>query len=275
MLSASLTDIHFSYLDLETTGLDPYSGDRICEISILKTKGEKVVDTIETLINPGRSISTRAASINRISDDMVRKAPFFRDIALNVSKILMNSVIVAHNAKFDLEFLHLEFNNLKLTPPENKVVDTFGIARRYYSFPSNSLVEIARCLGISTLSSHRAFADVRITKQVFEYFLRDLERRGRRIKSLKDVLKLPGGTVEIEGPRNFVMPPEIEEALRKQGKLQIRYLSAYSDTTTTRIIEPIEVNLSRTNTYVLAYCHLRKQRCNFRLDRILEVKNIP
>ncbi|MDA2918184.1 WYL domain-containing protein [Desulfobacterota bacterium AH_259_B03_O07] len=274
MLSTSLTDIHFSYLDVETTGLDPYSGDRICEISIVKTRGKKVFDKFETLINPGRIIPTRAASIHRITDDMVMKAPFFRDIALNVRNILENSIIVAHNAKFDLEFLHLEFNNLKLVPPENKVVDTFGIAKRYYSFPSNSLVEIAKCLGISTLSNHRAFADVRITIQVFEYFLRDLKRGGMRIKSLKDVLKLSGSSVKIEGPKNLVIPPEIEEALRIKGRLKIRYLSAYSDTTTTRIIEPIEVNLSRRNTYVLAYCHLRKQRCNFRLDRILEVKYI-
>ncbi len=77
MLSTSLTDIHFSYLDVETTGLDPYSGDRICEISIVKTSGEKVFDKFETLINPGRTIPTRAASINRITDDMVMKAPFF------------------------------------------------------------------------------------------------------------------------------------------------------------------------------------------------------
>ncbi len=80
--------------------------------------------------------------------------------------------------------------------------------------------------------------------------------------------------MKIEGPKNLVLPPEIDEALRIKGKLQIRYLSAYGDITTRRIIEPIELNLSRRNTYLLAYCHLRKGRRSFRLDRILEIKNI-
>ncbi len=264
----------FAYLDVETTGLDPYSGDRICEIAILKTKGEKEVERIETLINPGRAISIRAASINGITDQMVRKAPFFRDVAKRIQELLQDSIVVAHNARFDIGFLHLEFNNIKLTPPENKVIDTLAISRRYYNFPSNNLGDIARSIGISTIHEHRAFADVRIMKGVFEYFLTDLSRRGMRIKKLKDILKLPGVSVELTIPKELVLPPEIEEALMSKGKVQITYLSAYGDTTTTRVIEPIEVSLSRSNTYVLAYCHLRKERCNFRLDRILEIKNV-
>jgi DNA polymerase III epsilon subunit-like protein len=154
------------------------------------------------------------------------------------------------------------------------VLDTLKIARRYYDFPSNNLGDIARYIGISTLSEHRAFADVRITKDVFEFFISDLTRRGIRIKSLKDILKLQGEPLKFDRPSEVVLPQAIEGALRTKGKLQITYLSAYSDFTTTRIIEPIEVNLRKSNTYLLAYCHLRKERCSFRLDRILEVKSV-
>jgi hypothetical protein len=136
------------------------------------------------------------------------------------------------------------------------------------------LGKIARYLGISTVGEHRAFADVRVTNEIFEYFLMDLERRGMRVDSLKDVLKLQGKPVSFERSNEFVLPPAIEEALRSKGKLQIRYLSAYKDTTTTRIIEPVEVNVSGSYTYVIAFCHLRKEKSSFRLDRILEIKNI-
>jgi len=274
MLCNNDEDIEFTFLDIETTGLDPFVGDKMCEIAILKTRGCKVLDRLETLVNPGISIPPKASSINRISNDMVKKSPFFRNIAFKVKSILEDSIIVAHNARFDLGFLFVEFNNLKLSPPENTVLDTLRIARRYYDFPSNNLGDIARSIGISTLSEHRAFADVRITKDVFEFFISDLNRRGIRIKSLKDILKLQGEPLKFDRPSEVVLPQAIEGAIRTRGKLQITYLSAYSDVTTKRIIEPIEVNLRRSNTYLLAYCHLRKEKCSFRLDRILEVKNV-
>ena len=274
MLSGNDQEVEFAFLDIETTGLDPLIGDKMCEIAILKTRGHRVSDRLATLVNPGISIPPRASSINRITDDMVRNAPFFRNIAFRVKNLLQNSIIVAHNARFDLAFLFVEFKNLKLSPPESTVLDTLKIARRYYDFPSNNLGDIARYIGISTLSEHRAFADVRITRDVFEYFIRDLKRRGIRIKSLKDILRLQGDPLKFDGPSEVVLPQPIEGALRTKGKLQITYLSAYSDVTTTRIIEPIEVNLGKGNVYLLAYCHLRKERCSFRLDRILEMKNV-
>jgi len=274
LLSNNNQEIEFAFLDIETTGLDPFMGDKMCEIAILKTRGYRVLDRLETLVNPGISIPPRASSIHRITDDMVRKSPFFRNIAFKVKTFLEGAIVIAHNARFDLGFLFVEFNNLKLSPPENTVLDTLKIARRYYDFPSNNLGDIARDIGISTLSEHRAFADVRITKEVFEFFISDLKRRGIRIKSLKDILKLQGEPLKFDPPSGLILPQAIEGALRTKGKLQITYLSAYSDVTTTRIIEPIEVNLRKSNTYLLAYCHLRKERCSFRLDRILEVKNV-
>ncbi|MGH7791251.1 MAG: exonuclease domain-containing protein [Thermodesulfobacteriota bacterium] len=274
MIPKNLEEITFAFLDVETTGLDPYWGDRICEIAVLKTKGTKILDRFETLVNPGRTIPLQAASVNGITDDMVKNAPFFRDIAWNVMNSLKDSVIVAHNAPFDLGFLLAELSIIKLSPPENDVIDTLSIARRYYSFPSNSLGNIARHLGISTVAEHRAFGDVRITRQVFEYFLMNLERRGLRVESLKYVLKLQGRPVSLNASAELVLPPTIEEALRIKGKLRIIYLSAYNDTTTTRLIEPLEVSMNRRYTYIIAYCHLRKDKCTFRLDRILEAKKV-
>ncbi len=274
MLSKGLDEITFAFLDVETTGLDPYLGDKICEIAILKTKDGKVLDKFETLINPGRAIPLQAASVNGITDHMVKRAPFFRDVAWDVLNSLKDSVVVAHNARFDLGFLFSELSSIKLSPPENEVIDTLSIARRYYNFPSNSLGKIARYLGISTVGEHRAFGDVKITKEVFEYFIMNLERRGIRIERLRDVLKLQARPVSSEVTDRLVLPPSIEEALRVKGKLQIKYLSGYKDTTTTRVIEPLDVNVNTTYTYVIAYCHLRKERCSFRLDRILEAKKI-
>ncbi len=272
MLSQNPSEVYFAFLDVETTGLDPVSGDKICEIAVIKTIDGQVADEFVTIVNPGRNIPERAISIHGITQVMVNRAPLFRDIAKDLLDFLNDTVIVAHNAKFDLEFLRSELKNLNQPLPENEVIDTLGIARRYYSFPSNSLGEIARYIGLPIDEEHRALADVTTTKDIFEYFLKDLERRGIRLKRLKDILKLQGKSVELQTTNELVLPTEIEQALRDKGKLEIKYLSAYKEETSVRVIEPFDISVSKANTYIHAYCHLRKRRCTFRLDRILGIK---
>ncbi len=272
MLSQNPSEVFFAFLDVETTGLDPVSGDKICEIAVIKTIDGQVADEFVTIVNPGRNIPERAISIHGITQVMVNHAPLFRDIAKDLLDFLNDTVIVAHNAKFDLEFLRSELKNLNQSLPENEVIDNLGIARRYYSFPSNSLGEIARYIGLPIDEEHRALADVTTTKDIFEYFLKDLERRGIRLKRLKDILKLQGKSVELQTTNELVLPTEIEQALRDKGKLEIKYLSAYEEETSVRVIEPFDISVSKANTYIHAYCHLRKQRCTFRLDRILGIK---
>lgn len=268
------SEVCFSFLDVETTGLDPASGDRVCEIAIVKSLNGEIVDRFVTLINPGIAIPPRAAAIHGITDNMVKRAPFFRQVSDDVLGILKDSVVVAHNAAFDLAFLKSELKNLREPLPNYNVIDTLGIARRYYEFPSNSLGKIAKSIGIRTECEHRALADVLTTKRVFEYFITDLSRRGIRLKRLKDVLKLQGKAVELKTTNELVLPRELEDALRAKGKLRIKYLSAYKEETSTRVIEPFEISVSKASTYIHAFCHLRKERCTFRLDRILDIKAV-
>ena len=274
MLSDTPSQVPFVFVDVETTGLDPLQGDKICEIAALKTINGDVVEEFSTLVNPGRSIPQSAVSVHGITDVMVMRSPLFREIAKDLLDFVADTVIVAHNARFDLEFLDVELGNLRLGIPESCVVDTLGIARRYYTFPSNSLGQIAKYIGLPAESEHRALADVRTTKNIFEYFLMDLGRRGIRLKRLKDILKLQGKTVSLQSRNELILPVEIEEALRVKGKLQIKYLSAYNEETTTRVIEPLEISFSKQSTYIHAFCHLRKERCTFRLDRILDMKAV-
>ncbi len=272
MLSQNPSEVYFAFLDVETTGLDPLSGDKVCEIAVVKTIDDQIVDEFVTLVNPGRTIPQRAVSIHGITDAMVRSAPLFRDIANDLLDFLSNTIIVAHNAKFDLEFLRTELSNFNLTLPDYEVIDTLRIARRYYNFPSNSLGDIAKNVGVLVDKQHRALADVMTTKDILQFFLKDLGDRGIRLKRLKDILKLQGKSVELRKTNELILPTEIEQALRDKSKLEIEYLSAYKEETSTRVIEPFDISVSKANTYIHAYCHVRKERCTFRLDRILGIK---
>jgi DNA polymerase-3 subunit epsilon len=269
-LSVPLDRVIFAVLDVETTGLSPAFGDRICEVAVLRCRGGRELARFHTLVNPLRSISPGAFAVNHIRDEDVIDAPLFRDVAPRLLEALGDSVIVAHNAPFDLGFLAWELGLGSLPPVENPIVDTLALARRCYSFPSNSLQNVAYYLGIDTQGEHRALADVVTTKGVLDRFLADLADRG--VHTLGDVLEAQGGDVLAPGVEVVALPPQIDEALRTEGRLELRYVSAWGEETQ-RVVKPLYVAAYGGNLYLRAFCHLRNGERTFRLDRIIEMRS--
>ncbi len=266
---SSLDEITFAFLDVETTGLHPHFGDRICEVGILRCKKDEVEDSFESLINPGRSISPGASAVNGITDDMVKDKPKFSEIAGDLLKRLEGAAIVCHNAPFDLGFLGVQLKILRLPPPTNPVLDTLSLARKHYSFPSNSLGRVAGYLGIKMENEHRAMGDALATKDIFKVFLKDFRKRG--VETLEGLLDLQGGSVPYPGTEEVFLPPIIDEAVRSRERVKIRYLSSYGQETI-RSVEPIQATVYGDYIYLVAYCHLCKEERTFRLDRILEME---
>src|SRR6266478_1457067 len=97
-----LSSARFAFLDLETTGLSPWFGDRICEVGIVLTEGRRIKATYQQLVNPQCLLSPAAASTNGLADDDLHEAPFFSEIASAVASHLQDTVLVCHNAQFDL-----------------------------------------------------------------------------------------------------------------------------------------------------------------------------
>ena len=151
----------FNFIDVETTGLAP-ENDRVCEVALIGFKGGVRVSHFASLINPGCPIPATASAVNGITDDMVRSSPAFSSVAPMLLDLLEGSVVVAHNAAFDLGFLKMELKRLGLKLPELPVVDTLEIARRHYKFTNNRLGTIAKELDIPAGGWHRALADVEI-----------------------------------------------------------------------------------------------------------------
>ncbi len=284
---ARLRDLTYAIVDVETTGLSSRLGDRICEVAVVLTRHGQVVDQLQTLVNPGRSISYGASAVNGITDRMVRDAPPFRKVAARVLEMLDGAVLVGHNASFDLSFLSAELQAAGYKPPDNPVVDTLALARRCYSFRSNKLGEVARSLGIQTVGLHRALADATITWYVLKHFIHDLQSQG--IFTLADLIRVQGALtplggwfnsptpplMEWDGKDAFCpiqgLPPVIEQAMRAQTALRIRYKGSDGQHSE-RIVEPRKVTLRETATYLVAYCHLKHEERTFRLDRIVELK---
>ncbi len=266
----SIDDLPLVFLDVETTGLTPRYGDRICEIAVVRSRLDLVQMTFATLVNPERAISPSAAAVNGLRDEDVRDAPRFAEVADVVLRVMRDAVLVCHNAPFDLGFISVEMRRAGrefCLPP---VLDTLQIARRCYSFASNSLSRVASTLGVPTPNAHRALSDVMTTREVFNCFIEDQWKKG--IRTLGDFQSLQGELFVVAASGADVpLPPTITEALASGRRLFLKYVDSRGEKTE-RWVTPQEISGVGEALSLVAFCHLRKERRMFRLDRIVEMR---
>jgi DNA polymerase-3 subunit epsilon len=258
----SLDSQIFAVVDVETTGLSPAYGDRVCEVGIVRAMGDEVLDTYQTLVNPQRPISPGASRVNGLRDAHVRAAPLFAEIAGEVLSRIDGAALVCHNAPFDLGFLEAELSRLHFTWAPRQVFDTLAMARRYFNFYSNSLGAVAESLGIETPQAHRALGDALTTFEVFRHFQRQLSRQGQ---------DFGGGYRPVRAQvEPAILPPEIQEAVDHEQDILITYIDAKGEETV-RLITPRRVTEMNGYVYMVAYCHMRQAERQFRLDRIARI----
>ena len=111
--------------DTETTGLDPFTGDRLLEIGCIELiNNKRTGNYFHEIINPERDIPEDAVRIHGISNDKVIGKPIFKDIIDKFIEFVADSPLIAHNAPFDMKFLHYEFELLGYKKLENTVIDS-------------------------------------------------------------------------------------------------------------------------------------------------------
>lgn len=182
-----LCDVKFACLDTETTGLSPQEGGKICEIAVSVTQNGRPLETFTTLINPGCPMHPDVIAIHGITNEMVKTAPSFAQIAPQLLTLLDGCVLVAHNAKFDLSFLQAECENCGLSLGQRPVLDTLLLARKSGLFQRNNLGFVAQQLGIDARGCHRAMADTKMAEQVLYYFMKHLATQG--VSTLDDLMQ--------------------------------------------------------------------------------------
>jgi DNA polymerase III subunit epsilon len=258
-----LASAKFAFLDLETTGLSPWFGDRICEVGIVLTEGKRIKNTYETLVNPGRELSPAAASTNRLTQEALRKAPPFSVVYREVEAWLRDAIVVSHNAPFDLQFLDSEFRRLGREIEIPNLADTLAIARQVVQVPSYSLVSLAEAFHVDKVEAHRALADALTDRMVFFALMEAARPTGKTIQDFLGIYNSPARPNEA-----IQLPVELAEAIASGKRLFISYIDSDGGKTD-RWITPTEVLGLADYIYLRAYCHLRQAERNFRLDRIV------
>ncbi len=256
--------------DVETTGLDPRQGDKICEIAAIKLIENRKVDQFHSLVNPERPISSGAYRVNQITDEMVKDAPTITVILPQFLSFIEGSVLVAYNIGFDLGFIGRETEEKGETLPP-VLVDVLTLARKLMPqigrFP---LGHVAESLGISFPQRHRALADVEVTAKIFGHFLSILKANGAKKVGEVSEASRPGSHFIKEINHQKILA--IEEALEGGKKVKIRYHSTWTSLITEREITPKAIQREYDKTYIVAHCYLRNEERSFRLDSILEVQ---
>jgi DNA polymerase-3 subunit epsilon len=264
-----LSDTTFALLDVETTGLSPAYGHRVCEVACLCVRGDVEIARFESLVDPQRPISEGAYHVNHITPQMLAGAPTFDAIAGPLLALMQDAVLVAHNAPFDLGFLAAELEIAQLPPPEGQVIDTLALARRTYNFSRNGLSVLASALGLETGLAHRAMGDVWTTYQLLDRILADLGNRWG-VTTVSQLIAFQGGPIPYPQPRVLPLPPTIAEALESGGRVQMRYVDAHGQETI-RAIRPLRVHEQRGLLYLVAHCYRADALRTFRLDRVIEL----
>ncbi|MFQ5594079.1 MAG: exonuclease domain-containing protein [Anaerolineae bacterium] len=260
----------FAFLDVETTGLKPARGHRVCEIAVVRTVGRLETRRFSSLVNPGRPIGAGARAVNGISDSMVADAPHFNTLLDDVLPLLNDAVIVAHNVPFDMGFLNHELRLAWQSHLKNPTVDTLAVARRAYRFPSNSLDALTGRLGLLHKQQHRALGDALAVKSLLWWLIDDLHGKG--VRTLGDLMDVQHGRHQSAIITESI-PPELTDAITLGKPVQLRYQSQQGHVSD-RQVSPIRIDERWGMYYLVAFCHLRREERSFRLDRILELRMI-
>ena len=167
----------YCVFDLETTGFNPKL-EKITEIAVCKVRNGEIIDEFSTFVNPEKSIPKNVQELTHITDDMVKDAPTIEEILPRFLEFTKDTILVAHNAKFDISFISHFAKELKLEF-KPKVMDTLVIARELYtSVENHKLGTLAEFLGITLEGAHRAINDTRATAKVFLRMLEDAKKKG-------------------------------------------------------------------------------------------------
>jgi DNA polymerase-3 subunit epsilon len=214
-------------LDTETTGLDPLQGHRIVEIGAIELLNHiPTGNTFHRFINPQRDVPREAEAVHGISGEFLMDKPVFSQIADEFLEFIGDTVLIIHNASFDVGFLNAELDFIKRPPIlYERIIDTLMLAKKRHPMGPNSLDALCKRYGIDIAkrSKHGALLDSELLASVY------LELIGGRqialtLPSAANLRQLPVNNTPVQITRTTPLPPRITAAERERHDALVKNL---------------------------------------------------
>ena len=256
-------------LDFETTGLS-VTKDRAVEVAVVRREPDGSIRKWASLLNPQRTIPLKTQLIHGINNDMVKSAPSFAEIADRLSAMLDGAVLIAHNLKFDLEFLEKEYATAgKELPVLAGKLDTLRISRHIFHFPRNTLTALCKRFGFQHHNAHRALNDAHNTMQIFLNMLEHLPSTNPiTLTEVELLIKAYSrqGTLRKELRRQLIC------AASSSKPIVIDYISSAQNRP---LVQYRRIDVHKVEkTFVEAYCHTREAKREFNVHRIRQIFSV-
>jgi DNA polymerase III epsilon subunit family exonuclease len=303
-----LADLEFVAFDTETTGAASATG-RMVEIGAVRFRLDGTeLDRFTRLVNPLRPIPPMVTRIHGITDAMVRDCPPEPEVLPEFLAFLGDpgrTVLMAHNARFDMAFVGGALRRAAVSAPPHAVIDTVRLSRRRAAgLPSHSLRSLVRIFGVGDTTEHRGLSDSVALKQVFlslaarppalatagdlfalapAWHLRAEESRYRRPadEECRTRLGRPARSWRGEFETTVIVSEDrpvaatdhqtrLGEAITAGRSVDLVYDGGRSAGERRRVT-PLRIVASVGVTYLLAFCHTDRKQKQYRLDRIREV----
>lgn len=168
-----LEDATYVVFDVETTGLSAVY-DQIIELAAVKMHRGNVIDQFEEFINPGHPLSSTTINLTGITDAMVQDAKPVEEVMQSFKDWTDGTILVAHNASFDMGFLNATYKRLNIPKAENPVIDTLELSRFLHpQMKSHRLNTLAKHYNVALEQHHRAVYDSETTGALCWIFLKE------------------------------------------------------------------------------------------------------
>ncbi len=203
--SPLLEECAFAVVDVETTGMRATGGDRVTEIAVVVVHGGRRELIFDSLVNPGRPIPRAICAITNITDEMVRHAPTFADLAEELLAALAGRVFVAHNARFDWGFVSAEVRRARDVAIDGQRLCTVRLARRLVrEVRSCGLDNLSQHFGLDNGARHRAAGDALVTAELLARLLSRAREQG--IRTLQELAALESATRAARRRKRLASP---------------------------------------------------------------------
>jgi len=174
-----LTELSYTVFDTETTGLDPTGGDEIIQIGATRIVNGRLLkhESFEQLIDPRRPLDSASIAVHHITPEMLEGQPTIAEVLPAFHRFAHDTVLVAHNAAFDMRFLQLKEEKLGIRF-DQPVLDTLLLAAFLLPNQEHSLEALALYFGVRVFGRHTALGDALVTAEIFLKMIPLLAEKG-------------------------------------------------------------------------------------------------